>query len=80
MPRLPELRKEDAEPSVREVMERQEEALGLVLNPTKLQGYCPPILEGAGALGAGINRSGQIEPALRFLVYTFVAGRNGCPF
>lgn len=80
MPRLPELSKEDADPAVREVMERQEAALGLVLNPTKLQGYCPPILKGASALGAGIDQSGQIEPSLRFLVYTFVAGRNGCPF
>ena len=80
MPRLPELSKEDADPAVRAVMERQEEVLGLVLNPTKLQGYCPPILEGAGALGRGIDASGQIEPPLRFLVYTFVAGRNGCPF
>ena len=80
MPRVPELSKEDASPEVREVMERQEAALGLVLNPTKLQGYCPPILKGAGALGAGIDQSGQIEPSLRYLLYTFVAGRNGCPF
>jgi hypothetical protein len=31
-------------------------------------------------LAAGIDQSGQIEPALRYLVNTFVAGRNGCPF
>ena len=80
MPRLPELSKEDAEPAVREAMEREEAALGLVLNPTKLMGYCPPIVQGANALMIGIDRSGQIEPSLRFLVYTFVAGRNGCPF
>ncbi len=80
MPRLPELSKEDADPAVREAMERQEAALGLVLNPTKLQGYTPSIMRGAGALGRGIDESGQIEPQLRYLVNAFVASRNGCPF
>jgi hypothetical protein len=80
MPRLPELSKEDADPAVREVMERQEAALGVVLNPTKVMGYCPPIVRGMNGLATGIDQSGQIEPALRYLVNTFVAGRNGCPF
>lgn len=61
-------------------MEREEGALGTVLNPTKLMGYCPPIVEANNALMVGIDRSGQIEPPLRYLVYTFVAGKNGCPF
>lgn len=71
---------ETAEPAIREMMEAQEQALGLVLNPTKLMGYCPTIARGQGGLGAGIDRAGNIEPQLRYLVYTFVAGRNGCPF
>ena len=80
MPRLPELTKETADPAIREVMEAQEQALGLVLNPTKLMGYCPPIAQGQSALGRGIDKAGNIEAQLRYLVYTFVAGRNGCPF
>lgn len=80
MPRLPELTPETADPVVREMMEAQEEHLGMVLNPTKLMGYAPTIARGQGALGAGIDRAGNIEKQLRFLVYSFVAGRNGCPF
>jgi len=80
VPRLPELSKDDSDPAVRAVMEWEESALGTVLNPTKLMGYRPEILAGGEALRAAVDGAQQIEPALRYLVYTFVAGRNGCPF
>jgi len=80
MPRLPELTPEIADPAIRKLMQAEERILGTVLNPTKLMGYCPPIAQGQSALGAGIDKAGNIEAELRYLVYTFVAGRNGCPF
>jgi hypothetical protein len=53
---------------------------GMVLNPIKLMGYCPTIVEGQAALTRGIDQAGNIEARLRYLVYTLVASLNGCPF
>jgi hypothetical protein len=61
-------------------MEAQQAALGTVLNSTRLMGYCPTIVEGVTGLSRGIEQAGNIEPRLRYLVYTFVASLNGCPF
>jgi hypothetical protein len=46
----------------------------------KLMGYCPTIAEGQAALARGIEMAGNLEARLRYLIYTFVAGLNGCPF
>jgi hypothetical protein len=80
MPRLPELTMDTAPAATRKMMEAQQRALGMVLNPIKLMGYCPTIVEGQMALARGIDQAGNIEPRLRYLVYTFVASLNGCPF
>lgn len=80
MPRLPELTMETADPAVQQLMAGEAGALGTILNPTKLMGYRPPIAQAQDALRQSIDDSGQIEPQVRYLVYTFVAERNGCPF
>lgn len=80
MPRLPELKKEDAAPTVRRMMEAQEEVFGFILNPIKMMGYCPTIAEGQAALTGAIDKAGNIEDRLRSLLYTRVASLNGCPF
>ena len=80
MPRLPELTLETAPPAIRKIMEAQQAMFGMVLNPIKLLGYCPTIVEGQAALGWGIDHAGNIEARLRYLVYTLVATLNGCPF
>jgi alkylhydroperoxidase family enzyme len=61
-------------------MEAQQATFGFVLNPLKLMGYCPTIVEGQTALAQGIEQAGHIEARLRYLLYTFVASLNGCPF
>ena len=61
-------------------MEAQQAMFGLVLNPLKLMGHCPTIAEGQGARARGIETAGNIEARLRYLIYTFVAELNGCPF
>jgi hypothetical protein len=50
MPRLPELTLETAPPATRKLMEAQQAMFGMVLNPLKLLGYCPTIVEGQAAL------------------------------
>jgi hypothetical protein len=80
MPRLPELTIETAPPATRKMMEAQQTMLGMVLNPIKLMGYCPTVVEGQAALARGIDQAGNIEARLRYLVYTLVASLNGCPF
>jgi hypothetical protein len=69
-----------APPATRKVMEAQQAMFGFVLNPIKLMGYCPTIVEGVAALARGIDKAGTIEPRLRYLLYTYVASVNGCPF
>jgi hypothetical protein len=80
MPRLPELTVDTAPAATQKIMQAQQRALGMMLNPTKIMGYCPTIVEGQMALAQGIEKAGNIEPRLRYMVYTFVAGLNGCPF
>jgi hypothetical protein len=80
MPRLPELTIDTAPAATRKAMEAQQAMFGFVLNPLKVMGYCPTIVEGVAALARGIDKAGNIEPRLRYLLYTFVAGLNGCPF
>jgi alkylhydroperoxidase family enzyme len=59
---------------------KEREVFGDLLNPTKVLAHCPPILRAAKQLGASIERSGQLPPALLPLVYLRVALINGCPF
>jgi len=80
MLRLPELTIETAPPAIQKMMEVQQAMFGVVLNPIKLMGYCPTIAEGQAALSRGIEKAGSIEAHLRYLLFTFVAGLNGCPF
>jgi hypothetical protein len=80
MPRLPELTMDTAPAAIQKAMEAQHALFGFVLNPIKVMGYCPTIVEGMSALANGIDKAGHIEPRLRYLLYTFVARLNGCPF
>lgn len=80
MPRLPELTMDTAAPPIQNLMQAQQAKFGFVLNSTKLMGYCPTIVEGQVALAQGIDNAGYIAPRLRYLLYTFVATLNGCPF
>lgn len=80
MPRLPELTPDTAAPAIQKIMEAQEAFFGFALNSTKIMGHCPSILDGANALGKAIDKSGHIEASLRYLLYTYVASLNGCPF
>jgi hypothetical protein len=80
MPGLPELTIETAPPTIRQMMETQQDMYGVLFNPLNLMGYCPTIAEEQAALARGIAQAGHIEAQLCYLVYIFVATLNGCPF
>ena len=80
MPRVPEIESHQDDPDLQPVFTREQETFGYLLNPTKVLAHCPPILKAAKQLGAAIDRSGQLPPALLSLVYLRVATINGCPF
>ncbi|MBT6276469.1 MAG: carboxymuconolactone decarboxylase family protein [Chromatiales bacterium] len=80
MPRLPEVTPESADPAIAKMLQAQEEAFGHAFNATKMMGHCPEIVRGANGLGAAIDKQGNVEPALRYLLYVRVAQLNGCPF
>ena len=80
MPRVREIEDDGGHPILREVFARDRELFGGLLNTTKVQAHCPPILKAAKQLSASIERSGLLPSALLPLIYLRVALINGCPF
>ncbi len=80
MPRVREIEEAGGDPALAELFERERQAFGDLLNPTKVMAHCPPILAAAKALGAAIAQSGRLPEGLLPLVYLRVASLNGCPF
>ena len=80
MPRVSEIEDEGADPVLGELFEKERQAFGYLLNPSKVLAHCPPILKAAKALSASIEQSGQLPKALLPLIYLRVATINGCPF
>lgn len=80
MPRVREIEDAGGNAALAELLEKERAAFGYLLNPTKVMAHCPPILEAAKAMGAAIERSGQLPKALLALIYLRVASINGCPF
>jgi len=75
-----EIQEPGDDPVLQELFAREQEAFGGLLNTTKVLAHCPPILRAAKQLGASIERSGLLPPALLPLIYLRVALINGCPF
>ena len=80
MPRVREIDNDQGDPILKEVFAREEALFGGVLNTTKVQAHCPPILKAAKQLSVAVEKSGQLPPGLLPLVYLRVALINGCPF
>ena len=80
MPRVREIEDAGNDPILSDVLQRERELFGDLLNPTKVMAHCPPILVAAKALGAAIEHSGHLPKELLPLVYLRVAAINGCPF
>ena len=80
MPRVREVEEDGGDPILKEAFAKEREALGDLLNTTKVMAHCPPILRAAKALGASIEQSGQLPRGLVPLISLRVASINGCPF
>ena len=80
MPRVREIEDDGGDPVLQEVFAKDRERFGALLNTTKVQAHCPPILKAVKQLSASIERSGLLPSALLSLVYLRVALINGCPF
>ena len=63
-----------------ELFKAERARFGGLLNPTKIQAHCPPLLRAAKQLGAAIEQSGQLAKSLVALVSLRTASINGCPF
>ena len=80
MPRVREIETDGGDAVLQEIFAKEREAVGTLLNTTKVYAHCPPILKAARQLSAALERSGLLDPQLRSLVYLRVALLNGCPF
>ena len=80
MPRVREIEDDGGDPILAELFRRERDLFGYLLNTTKIQAHCPPILRAAKELGAAIAQSGQLPKSLVALVSLRTAAINGCPF
>ena len=80
MPRVREIEEPSDDPLLKDLYERDRQLFGFVLNTTKVQAHCPPILKAAKQLSAAMEKSGRLPAGLLSLVYLRVAQINGCPF
>jgi alkylhydroperoxidase family enzyme len=80
MPRIREIDDPGSDPTLQDLYAKETERFGFLLNTTKVQAHCPPILKAAKQLSTSIETSGLLPAQLLSLVYLRVALINGCPF
>jgi hypothetical protein len=80
MSRIRPLSRDEAHADAQQVYDQDLRYFGLVLNPTGVMAYRPPVLVTARALSRSVARDAVLPAALRALVMTRVATQVGCPF
>ena len=80
MSRIRPLDRDEAHPDARPFFDQDERAFGLVLNPTRIFAYRPPILGAYRALGRSVAKDAVLPAGLRALICVRVAMLVGCPF
>lgn len=80
MPRVREIDDPGDDALLKEVFARDHDIFGFLLNTTKVQAHCPPILKAAKQLSAALEKSGRLPGELVALICLRVAQINGCPF
>jgi hypothetical protein len=78
--RITPLERHEAAPDAQRFFDLDEQRFGVVLNPTRVQAYRPPILVAAKRLSASVAQEATLPESLRALVCTRVAMLVGCPF
>lgn len=80
MERIRPLERDEAHPDAQVFYDQDERAFGLVLNPTRILAYRPPIQAAARALNRSVSKEATLSEALRALICVRVATLVGCPF
>lgn len=80
MTRIKALDRDDVGPEVQSIYDRDERVFGIVLNPTRVFAYRPPILAASKALNRSVSQDATVPESLRSLVCLRVAMLVGCPF
>ena len=80
MARIADVKIEEADKYITNVLEAQRKTWGAPLLNHLLYARRPSIFRGARAMWGGIEESGLIEPSLRALINRRVAFLNGCEF
>jgi alkylhydroperoxidase family enzyme len=80
MARVADVKPEEAERYVRDVLEAQSKVWGATLLNHLIYARRPSIFKGARSMWTGIDASGLIDAALRALINRRVASLNGCVF
>lgn len=78
--RIRPLGRDEAHPDSQVFYDQDERAFGLVLNPTRILAYRPPIQAAARALNRSVSKGATLPEALRALVCVRIAALVGCPF
>lgn len=80
MDRIKPLSRDEAHPDAQPIYDQDLRHFGLVLNPTGVLAYRPPVLLAARSLSRSVAKDATLAAALRALVMTRVATLVGCPF
>jgi alkylhydroperoxidase family enzyme len=80
MARVADVKREEADRYVNDVLEAQSKAWGAPLLNHLIYARRPSIFKGARAMWTGIEASGLIDAALRSLINRRIASLNGCVF
>jgi hypothetical protein len=80
MARIPEVPGKPGDPLARELLEKNVETYGFVLNTSKIYAHRPTIMRGLARLQEGVDESGLLGAGLKALINVRVASINGCPF
>jgi hypothetical protein len=80
MPRIKPLRRDEAHPDAQPLFDQDMERFGMVLNPTGVMAYRPPILRAARSLARAVGVDGVLDAGLRAMICVRVATLVGCPF
>ena len=78
--RIKPLNRDEAHPDAQPYFDQDERAFGLVLNPTRIFAYRPPILAAYRSLSRSVAKDAMLPAGLRALVCVRVAMLVGCPF
>lgn len=80
MRRIDPLNRDTAHPDAQQFFDQDERAFGVVLNPTGVAAYRPPILAAMRGLSRSVAKDAVLPASLRALVCVRIAALVGCPF